>query len=241
MNPKTVHLWWADCRNLELPALNDTDHWLTCDEQAALAQKITQVRSQALAAKIFLKSLLADYLRRAPNSLVFHNNACGKPSLVNADLHFNLSHSGHYLVVVLCVGYEVGVDVQCVRHRLAALQIAARFFHPKEYQWLKSLPPAAQQNQFYRLWAAKEALLKARGVGIGASGLKDVVLQLGVKDALHIDKHASAVGFEAYRLSEFFHLPDCALSVAQHEDCTDLQTFQWQGKLDRGTSESIMM
>jgi len=45
-------------------------------------------------------------------------------------------------------------------------EVIARFFHPDEVAWLLGLDEAARQQWFFRVWCAKEALLKAHGHGI---------------------------------------------------------------------------
>ena len=233
-----VHLWWADTREVNLPHERDYASWLTDAERCALQQKIPKVREQALAAKLFLKRVLGSYTKQAPRELCFTHNAYGKPTLQGSDLHFNLSHSAHYLVLVICRTVEVGVDVQTMRQSLKPLDIAERFFHGQEYQALRLLAQKLQTRYFFRLWSAKEAVLKAAGVGIGASGLKDIVFHVPLNptshadQALKIDRAASIARFQGFHLQEFFWLPEAAFSLATLEATQDLQTFHWQGKLD---------
>jgi phosphopantetheinyl transferase len=226
-----IHLWWADSRTLNLSMDDEWMAWLSPAEQQALWQKIPKVRAQAFASKIFLKALLAYYLQTTAESLCFHFNAFGKPALMDATIHFNLSHSEHYLALALCKTSEIGVDVQTMRSSLDPLAIAARFFHQSEYQWLQALPTKAQQFFFYRLWSAKEAVLKAAGVGIGATGLAQVVFCAPIVDTLSMDWALTADQFQGYQCQEFFNLDNSTFSVATCQKVSGLQTFQWQGKL----------
>lgn len=228
-----VHLWWASVE--ECPPLCEADYvsWFTQAERHALAQKIPKVRASAFFAKCFLKSILLQYVSQAPSELVFEYNAYGKPVLVGSNFHFNVSHSEHYVVLALCRAVPLGVDIQTMRQNLSPLAIAKRFFHEKEYDGLALLDSEAQRRGFYRLWSAKEAILKALGVGIGATGLKDVAL-LMPKDvaapvALAIDMKASALKLQAFALQEFFWLPDCAFSLATCQATPGPQIFQWRG------------
>jgi len=95
-------------------------------------------------------------LRRAPGE-------DGKPMLSDyPDIHFNLSHSGHY---VLCgLGSQpVGVDIQKMER--PNLKLARRFFASSEADWLWALPAGQQTRGFYDLWALKEAYMKYTGKG----------------------------------------------------------------------------
>lgn len=81
----------------------------------------------------------------------------GKPMLRDSGLFFSLSHSGPW---ALCAVSDspVGADVQ--EPRPARISIARRFC-PAERQWLEGLPPAEQNQALLRLWARKEAWVKA--------------------------------------------------------------------------------
>ena len=84
----------------------------------------------------------------------------GKPYIEGVS--FNLSHAGIY--VAAAIGREsVGIDVE--GGRAVSERIAARC-HPQEIRWYES----GNQDKFYRLWTAKESVMKRDGRGI-AMGL----------------------------------------------------------------------
>lgn len=124
-----------------------------------------------------VRSLLAAYLDGAGEELVFVRDARGKPRLTSHALEFNLSHSGGALLVALARGVALGVDVELPRRARPVLELAQRFFDERETRALAALPAAQQQRAFLRLWACKEAVLKAHGGGIGA-GLQYVPFEL---------------------------------------------------------------
>ena len=95
----------------------------------------------------------------------------GKPVLEDQQsgphsLRFNLSHSHGRMLVAVANGRDVGVDLEQVRNNFEPLKLAERFYTQAEYESIKSQPVPEQAVQFTRLWVAKEALLKAQGVGI---------------------------------------------------------------------------
>ena len=104
-------------------------------------------------------------------------DARGRPQLGGEHARFdiNWSHSGELLLLALGEAVEVGVDVEFLRPRPHAMELAQRFFHPDETARLLALPEAAQAPAFVRLWCAKEAVLKAHGHGI-SFGLEKLVL-----------------------------------------------------------------
>jgi 4'-phosphopantetheinyl transferase len=93
----------------------------------------------------------------------------GRPRLHGslADWDCNWSHSGDGLVVALGEGVQVGIDLERLRPRARALELAARFFTGPELAWLHAAPSTAvRDHAFLRLWCAKEAVLKAHGHGV---------------------------------------------------------------------------
>lgn len=87
-------------------------------------------------------------------------DAHGKPYLEGVS--FNLSHGGIYAAAA--IGVEpVGIDVE--GGRAPSGRIAARF-HSEEQSWYEK----EGEGMFYRLWTAKESVMKRDGRGI-AMGL----------------------------------------------------------------------
>lgn len=126
-----------------------------------------------LLGRVLLRRRLAERLRCPADELVFGNGPHGKPMLLSHAWQFNLSHSGDWLVLALCPLGPLGVDIEMGLRRRQLLPLAKRFYAASEYEWLLSLPAAEQESAFYRLWARKEAVLKAHGNGI-AAGLDKV-------------------------------------------------------------------
>lgn len=86
----------------------------------------------------------------------------GKPCMAAGLVEFNLSHAGRWVVCALAPT-AVGIDVEQLRP--FDLLLAWRFFHRRECAALAVQPIAAQNDYFFRLWTAKEAYLKALGLG----------------------------------------------------------------------------
>lgn len=112
--------------------------------------------------------LLADALGSAPQDLPLTRDERNRPWLIGELAHYGTgwSHSGPHLLVALGQGARLGVDLEQQRPRRQMREVIRRFFHPQEIQWLDGLDDAACQQWFFRVWCAKEALLKAHGHGI---------------------------------------------------------------------------
>ena len=65
------------------------------------------------------------------------------------------------------------VDVERVKENFAFAEVAERYFTAQELGAIRALPDALQRQAFYQCWTSKEAILKARGVGL--SGQLDEV------------------------------------------------------------------
>lgn len=81
-------------------------------------------------------------------------------------LHISLSHSGG-LVAAAVSSAPVGVDIQRIPDiPLQRMIRIAKRFHPDERAMLENTPEAQMAEQFCRLWACKESVLKLCGRGL---------------------------------------------------------------------------
>lgn len=120
-------------------------------------------------AEALARGWLAAQLGVTADALALVRDARGRPRLAGAHaaLDCNWSHSGDGLVVAVADGVDVGVDLERERPRPRALELAGRFFTAAERDWLAVQPDATgRERAFVRLWCAKEAVLKAHGLGL---------------------------------------------------------------------------
>lgn len=130
-----------------------------------------------------VRRVLGSLLGRAPASLRFRAGAQGKPALdFETGLRFNLSHSGEYGLLAAAWGRRVGIDLEGIRAREWAGNIARRYFSPTEVAQLEAMVEPARLGAFYRLWSCKEAFIKATGLGLTA-GLHSFDIRLGRGDS----------------------------------------------------------
>ena len=136
----------------------------------------TDDRARYVGAHAAARAILARYLAAAPSAVPFSILPSGKPVLSSphSDWRFNLSHSGRASLIVVARSLDVGADIESVNPSFPFVEIASRFFSPREASAVSSAPPSARADLFYRLWTSKEACLKATGRGL--SGLDDLNL-----------------------------------------------------------------
>ena len=89
----------------------------------------------------------------------------GKPFVKDRpDFHYNLSHSGRY-VVIAWGNTEVGIDVQQHDATADLEGIGARFFTSDELIYIRECADQ-RTERFYEIWAKKESRLKYTGEGL---------------------------------------------------------------------------
>ena len=122
-------------------------------QEKALLQSII---GQALLAYLLKKKEGIDYSRCR---IVY--GAFGKPMIAEQEIHYNISHSGVWVVCAL--GHEnVGIDIELV-HPLKK-NSANLFLSLQEKAALHDVKEA--ENAIYRLWVLKESYCKYTGKGL---------------------------------------------------------------------------
>jgi len=127
-----------------------------------------------------LRCLVARYLGVSPQQVGIEPNQAGKPQLdaatsaaANGVLHFNLSHSGSWIVAAFARSFAVGIDVEAVSAKSASARMIDYVLSDRESQVLRGLPQHKQAAAFFKGWTSKEAFVKGIGVGLSA-GLKSI-------------------------------------------------------------------
>lgn len=143
---------------------------LSADEKDRAARFVFRKdRERFIVARGLLRRVLADYVGAQPGDLRLSYGAYGKPGLEagwGGELQFNVAHSDRLALFAVTRGRQVGVDLELVRAEVAHEGIAERFFSPGEVAVLEGLPRELRRQMFFRLWARKEAYIKARGEGL---------------------------------------------------------------------------
>lgn len=125
-----------------------------------------------------LIQLLPGYSREA-----LAKTAAGKPYLTNQKLHFNVSHSGLW-VVIAWGSSSVGIDVEQIQMDRGKEALARRYFSEDEQAYLFSGGEQERAERFFRIWTGKESYLKYLGTGIDRPLNSFSVLKAPVKEML---------------------------------------------------------
>jgi len=136
-----------------------------CDDEI----HVWRLAYQRSTGRVPLRGVLAAYLGIDARQVVLIDGEHGRPALASGhdqSLGFNWSHSGDHAVVAVGRNLMPGIDLERVRPRDRALELAQRFFSADEAAALAALPPPERSMAFLDLWTAKEAVVKALGRGI---------------------------------------------------------------------------
>lgn len=118
--------------------------------------------------KVMTKLIASAYLKIDTKNIRFLTNQYGKPYVENNDgLLFNVSHSGDWVVIAFA-NHEIGVDVQglSIDKKMDFANIAKHAFHKDEIYYINEANEEEKHVRFYDIWCVKEAIIKARGIGL---------------------------------------------------------------------------
>lgn len=224
-----VHVWRVPLDRIDTRAPGDT---LTTDElQRAARFHFKRDREHFLAARTALRAILGRYLDVAPALVHFSYGAQGKPALAGesnaASLCFNVSHSHDVALYAFARGRELGVDIEYMRRDLEYMEIAQRFFSPRERSALHSLSKEQRQAAFYACWTRKEAYIKARGLGLLIALDRFDVSLLPGETAVLLATHDAAQEAQRWSLQELLPGADYAAALAVEGHDWRLCSWQW--------------
>jgi 4'-phosphopantetheinyl transferase len=155
--------------DVSAPAVEEAAGLLSGDEAERAARFVFALhRARWIAARAFLRRVLAARAGCGPRELRFVAGPGGKPALAHpaGEPRFSLSHAEGYAACAVTSGHEVGMDLEVVRPVQDFDAVAARFFSPRETDDLRALPKAERLRGFFECWTRKEAFLKATGDGL---------------------------------------------------------------------------
>lgn len=118
-----------------------------------------------------VREILSRYVDTPAGEIRFSYGPHGKPEIADvgssaAPTHLSLAHSGDLALLAVSRAGPIGIDVEKLDLARPFAQIADRCFGRAERDALVELRGHDRARAFYRVWCAKEAYLKATGIGI---------------------------------------------------------------------------
>ncbi len=170
------------------------------------------LRRRYLLAHAALRMTLSEAVGCHPAELSFERSALGKPRLVlnsGVPFSFSFSHSGAYAVVAYGECRDIGADVEVRRKIDRPRALSEAIMSPREH----SCPLQHDSWSLIRIWAVKEAILKATGEGLSRS-MTDVSLSAAPPNAPILDQLEGDDGPGSWRLAFEEPEPGVALALA---------------------------
>lgn len=160
MQPRTVHIYWAEYERHHPPISQAGLHLSASVQRRWQQYRTTQQQTMSLLAKRLLLYGLKQLKWRPTGDLAdFSHRPNGKPYLAQLPIHFSLSHSKQIAVCAISADEPIGIDVQ---EQLKTPPESERLFlNAAEQQ------PTTEDNRL-ELWCCKEAAYKAMGHELGA-------------------------------------------------------------------------
>jgi 4'-phosphopantetheinyl transferase len=173
LSPAEIHLWFAFYDEINDEPLLAAYRGLLSNVEKEQEPRFyfAKDRRRYLVTRALVRTVLSRYVPIQPREWIFSANAYGRPNIANAEasdlcLSFNISHTHSLIVLGITKGRALGLDVENIRARAAAIEIADHYFATPEVTALAAMPPQQQQYRFFEYWTFKESYIKARGMGL---------------------------------------------------------------------------
>jgi phosphopantetheinyl transferase len=149
---------------------DDSEAWAVLDDRQrarALLFRAEVDRHRYIARHAAYRRVLARYLGSEPQDIRIGVTPSGRPHLSGVSgIDFNTSHTGDLAVIAIARGRRVGVDVERIRDIADVADLAAAHFTRRERDLLGSTDARTRSALFLAIWTAKEAAVKATGIGL---------------------------------------------------------------------------
>lgn len=117
-----------------------------------------------LTAHNLIRIIWGQLLGRNASDIAFINGKGNKPLLSGGSGHFNLSHSGDWIAIIVSLRAPVGIDVE--QSLPSKAQIPSDLYvHPNDR--FHAAAVETDISRFFTAWTLKEAIAKCDGVGLG--------------------------------------------------------------------------
>lgn len=165
LKPNETHVWSA---NLALTAEEEKEKIIFLNQDELIRANRFHFpihRQRFIAARSTLRLILSQYLPLSPDRIVFSYTDHHKPYLKETRLTFNLSHTHDIALYAITMDHAIGIDIEKIQDTYNP-SVAKRYFSVEENNALLKLSEKDRLPSFYRIWARKEAMIKAVGKGL---------------------------------------------------------------------------
>jgi 4'-phosphopantetheinyl transferase len=160
---------------------------------------------RGLIGKVMIRSLMRENLGIRLDDINIRYNQFGKPYIDNKDFHFNVSHSGQWIV---CITDDkpVGIDIEQIVD--IDLEEVSKCFSINEQSDLLLINKCQRVDFFFDLWTLKESYLKAIGKGLSV-GLNSFMIRKN-EHSIIIEEGENGWHFRQYNIDSTYKLSVCS-------------------------------
>lgn len=176
---------------------------------------------RTLLGEILTRYLIMRVLKQPNRKIQFEQLEYGKPVLRGREIHFNVAHSGNW---VLCGvdDEEIGVDVE--RIKPIDFGIARNFFSPQEVCQLGGCNEVERSRKFFELWACKESFIKWTGLGLHQELNSFIVSFVGDSVGLQCDQYKPTPNIRKYSVAEEYTAAVCSRNAGIPQKILEIGT-----------------
>ncbi|WP_118185410.1 4'-phosphopantetheinyl transferase family protein [Paraburkholderia phosphatilytica] len=209
------------------------------ERDRALRYRRDEDRLRFAATRAALRAQLGNVTGIPPLDLRFGHEPHGRPMLDgHPHLSFNVSHAGSHALIAISAARRVGVDIELLDPTLDWQPLVGLVCSDDEGVALaRCNEESLRRAAFLRCWTAKEALLKALGLGI-AEALRDLSVDpfSSGTQRPRVSADSVAQGVGALRFEWLDDIEGCAGCIAFSDDDGPVSRSQPVGQSARQDS-----
>lgn len=160
-----VHIWVIRL-DLDYDHKNYQKHLNEIEKQTADNMQAQKIKKNHVVCHFATHEILSRYLNIALDSIPFTYSKFFKPFLLQNEkqVEFNLTHSSSIALLGVTKKFRIGIDIEKIKPIDNREDVEKLVFTNKERLWIAQ-QQIDQDEKFYRLWTAKESLIKGIGEG----------------------------------------------------------------------------
>lgn len=178
---------------------------------------------RSLFADILARYMLCGRLKISNQQLIFDNNPYGKPFVLNRKVHYNISHSGNWVV---CAVSDLPIGIDTEEPGPIDLKIAESFFSSSENDMILHAKDEEKIKLFYKLWVLKESYIKMHGMGLSIPlNSFSINIDMG-KISVIAEPDQNECFFKLYDIASGYKTAVCSLENVFPENMELVDIFQ---------------
>ena len=183
--------------------------FLSPDRRSMLRKfKFVEDRIRSIFSELLVRTYTIENFGMVNEEIRFIKNKYGKPAIAGSmPFHYNISHSGHWVVAVFD-DFPVGIDIEKIEK--IDLAVADFCFSQVEKKQLLDQPEESHLAHFYKVWTLKESYIKAVGKGLSIPPQSFSISLINKEIRFQSDTDKEHWCFHQYTIDDGYKLSLCA-------------------------------